>query len=95
MWRQIWNDKDLLNHKERVHAYGEICNLYPCEECGFQGSDIITLKKHIEDIHLKNLYQTLKNVDIEEESEDEYIPSDEDWLLPWLPIHLALYLVML
>ena len=41
---KLENETDLLHHMERVHEYGENCNLYPCEECGFQSGDIITLK---------------------------------------------------
>ena len=71
------------NHKERVHGYGEDCQLYPCEECGFRSSDNLSLKKHVEDMHPKNLYQkrrkqNLIDVDIEEDSEYEYVPGEED-----------------
>ena len=38
------NEKDLLHHKERVHTYGETCTIYPCEECGFQGTDVLSQK---------------------------------------------------
>ena len=77
------NEMDLLHHKERVHGYGEDCQLYPCEECGFRSSDNLSLKKHVEDMHPKNLYQkrrkhNLIDVDIDKDSEDEYVPGEED-----------------
>ena len=31
----------------RVHEFGEECALYPCEECGYRGQDIISLNDHI------------------------------------------------
>ena len=40
------NELDLENHKERVHENGE--QLYPCEECGFRGSDMKEIKDHID-----------------------------------------------
>ena len=36
---QFENEMDLLHHQERVHIYGETCAMYPCEECGFQGTE--------------------------------------------------------
>ena len=41
------------------------------------------MNQHIADIHPKNLYQKrrkqhLKDINIDEESEDEYIPGEED-----------------
>ena len=41
----------MKHHKERVHEYGETCNIYPCEDCGFQGQDIRSLKQHISESH--------------------------------------------
>ena len=38
-------------HAERVHEYGETCVLYPCEECGFSGQDMKSLKDHTASVH--------------------------------------------
>ena len=38
-------------HEERVHDFGEICVIYPCEECGFQGQDLDSLENHIDSFH--------------------------------------------
>ena len=35
-------------HEELVHVYGEIFALYPCEECGYSGTDVTSFKTHIE-----------------------------------------------
>ena len=40
------NELDLKNHMERVHVYGELFQLYPCEECGFRASDLTELQIH-------------------------------------------------
>ena len=48
------NELDLANHVERVHEYGEIFEIYPCEECGFRGTDLREIKSHIEDEHGAN-----------------------------------------
>ena len=45
------NELDLKNHKTRVHEYGEQFALYPCEECGFRGTDVRELKNHINEEH--------------------------------------------
>ena len=37
------NEQDVAYHKERVHDYGETCCMYSCEECGFQGTDRVSL----------------------------------------------------
>ena len=70
------NEADLLLHKET-------CNLFPCGQCAYICFDIQDLNQHIADIHPKNLYQKrrkqhLKDINIDEESEDEYIPGEED-----------------
>ena len=38
-------------HAERIHEYGETCELYPCEECGFSGQDMKSLKDHTASVH--------------------------------------------
>ena len=45
------NKMDMEYHKQRIHTYGKTCSLYPCEECGFQGTDVVKLKDHIEEYH--------------------------------------------
>ena len=45
------NEQDLLYHKERVHEYGEFCELYPCDECGIQCDEVHDLKTHKENSH--------------------------------------------
>ena len=54
------NEQDLLYHEERVHGYGESGNIYPCNECGYQGPDIVALKKHTEEAHKKSYYNGSK-----------------------------------
>ena len=38
-------------HAERIHEYGETCELYPCEECGFSGQDMKSVKDHNVSVH--------------------------------------------
>ena len=59
------------------------CNLSPCDQCAYICFDIVDLNQHIADIHPQNLYkkrrkQNLQDINIDEESEDEYLPRDED-----------------
>ena len=35
----------------RVHEYGGCCEVYPCEKCGFRGTDIDFIHSHIETFH--------------------------------------------
>ena len=81
------NEMDMKYHKQRVHEFGETCSMYPCEECGFQGTDKIQLKTHVEEHHPKNCYnkrikQNLKFVNFDEESDDEvekeWTPNHDD-----------------
>ena len=53
--------------------------MYPCDQCGFQGTDLDELKNHVEEYHQPNLYKkriikNLKNIDLDEDSD-----SDGDW----------------
>ena len=80
---QFENEMDLLHHQERVHTYGETCSMYPCEECGFQGTDVKSLKKHVDNEHKKNLYnkrikQNLHNINFDQDSDDDWNPSNDD-----------------
>ena len=44
-------DEDMNHHQVWVHVYGETCNMYPCEDCGYQGQDIVSLQNHISEAH--------------------------------------------
>ena len=44
----------IANHVERVHEYGETFEIYPCEECGFRGTDITSIRIHIANSHENN-----------------------------------------
>ena len=50
---------DLANHDKRVHEYGETFELYPCEECGFRGTDLVAIKSHIVEVHRGESIATL------------------------------------
>ena len=50
------NEMNLQYHKTRVHDYGEPGNIYPCDQCGFQGSDLIALKNPRKEGHAKSMY---------------------------------------
>ena len=69
------NEQDLAFHKERVHEYRELCQLYPCEHCGFRSGNILELNNHIETEHRETLYGKRKKqnlgIDMEEESDDD------------------------
>ena len=43
------NQFNLKQHKERVHEYGEIFYLYPCEDCGFRSTDVLSIRAHIKE----------------------------------------------
>ena len=62
------NEFDLKKHKERVHEYGEIFDLYPCEECGFRGTDVLSIQAHIKERHknLSNVCESLEEFGIEQ-----------------------------
>ena len=36
---------------ERVHEYGELFQLYRCEECGMRASDLNEIRQHVEEYH--------------------------------------------
>ena len=44
-------EADMEHHALRVHEYGECCELYPCDKCGFRGTDIDAIQSHIENVH--------------------------------------------
>ena len=77
------NELDLFHHKERVHEYGETCQMYPCEECGFRARDLSALKNHTKEEHEVPLYQkrrkqNLQNINFDDDSDDEWNPNKED-----------------
>ena len=73
------NEQDVAYHKERVHEYGETCCMYACEECGFQGSDRINLKTHVQTEHSKPLFGTRRKQNLKEINFDEDSDDDGDW----------------
>ena len=58
------NELDLQNHEERVHVYGELFQLYPCEECGFRASDKKEIKDHIEESHQEGAEYSMESLGI-------------------------------
>ena len=42
----FYSEADVEMHVTRVHKFGEYWNPYHCEECGFNGSDVIEIKEH-------------------------------------------------
>ena len=70
---------------ERVHEYGESCQMYPCNSCGFKMVDLRKLNKHIEEEHREILYgkmkkQNLININFEDDSDEdiEWNPDTEE-----------------
>ena len=57
--KEFANELDLKNHKIRVHEYGEQFALYPCEDCGYSGTELRELKKHTEEEHTDDSLQSL------------------------------------
>ena len=49
--KRFENESDRNHHQIRNHKYGEYCNLYPCDNCGFSGGDIDEINHHIENYH--------------------------------------------
>ena len=45
------NELYLEQHKEHVHEYEEMYELYPCDECGIRGTDVTSIRNHIEEEH--------------------------------------------
>ena len=48
---QFQTDEHMKYNQVRVHEYGETCNMYPREDCGYQGQDIISLQNHVSEAH--------------------------------------------
>ena len=42
----FYSEADVEMHVTRVHKFGEYWNPYHCEECGFNGSDVIEIEEH-------------------------------------------------
>ena len=73
---KLENELDLEIHYDNNHT-----EELKCKECSYKTSNQSMMENHIKDIHPKNLYQkrikqNLLNVDLEEESDDDYQPSD-------------------
>ena len=85
------NDGDMKHHQVGVHEYGETCNIYPCEDCGFLGQDVRSLKVHISENNLEQLgiqqlpfysrriKQNFNGLLIDEEGSIEVEESDEEF----------------
>ena len=58
------NELDVKNHIERVHEYGELFQLYPCEECGMRASDLNEIRQHIKEEHCGEI--SLESMGIEQ-----------------------------
>ena len=52
--KRFRNEYDMKYHEERVHDFGEICVIYPCEECGSQGQDLDSLES-LEELVIRQL----------------------------------------
>ena len=39
----LYSESHVETHATRVHKFGEYWNPYPCEECGFKGSDVMKI----------------------------------------------------
>ena len=80
----FYSENNVETHVTRVHTYGEYLNLYPCEECGFQGGKIKehqqnhtafgTTKPNNTDKSYGNLL--IYDGDIEADGDSD---KDEDW----------------
>ena len=71
------NELDLKKHYESIHVHIET---FKCKECKYHTT---CLQEHTNDFHPKNLYgkrirQNLKPSDLEEDSEDDYVPSETE-----------------
>ena len=73
------NEQDVAYHKERVHEYGETCSMYLWEECGFQGTDRLLLKMHVQTEHSEPLYGTRRKQNLTEINFDDDSDEDGDW----------------
>ena len=54
----FYYESDIETHVTTVHKFGEYWNPYPCEECGFKGSNVVDIEEHQQnhkDLGTKNL----------------------------------------
>jgi hypothetical protein len=65
------------HHRVRVHEYGETCNFYPCEECGFSAGDIDTLNEHVGNGHNETFSASHEAEKLLSEEFDETSLSEE------------------
>ena len=49
--KKFHNEYDVSHHQVRVHEYGELCEMYPCEDCGYSAQDLVALDKHRSEHH--------------------------------------------
>ena len=52
-------------HQVRVHEYGETCNMYPCEDCDYEGQDIISLQNHVSEAH-SSIFKAVNSKNLED-----------------------------
>ena len=72
------NELDVKEHMVKEHA-----KRFHCQHCSYITTDNSCLESHMTNIHPKNLYkkrikQNIRGIDLEEESEDEYMPSENE-----------------
>ena len=72
------NELDVKEHMDNWHG-----KRFHCQQCSYGTRDNLSLESHMTNIHPDNLYrkrirQNLRGIDLEEESEDGYIPSDNE-----------------
>ena len=77
-------EQDLLYRQERVQDNGEAGNIYPCDWCGYQGPDIVALKNHTEEEHVKSYYngrikQNLHTINFDDDSDENVELEPNCW----------------
>ena len=75
--KKFENELHMNHHRVRVHEYGETCNLYPCEECGFSAGDIDTLNEHVGNGHNETFSASHEAEKLLSEEFDETSLSEE------------------
>ena len=71
------NELDVKEHMDISHG-----KRFHCQQCSYVTTDKSSIGSHMTNIHPDNLYrkrikQNLGGIDLEEESEDEYMPNDK------------------
>ena len=62
---QFQTDEHMKYHQVRVHEYGETCNMYPWEDCGYQEQDIINLQNHVTEAH-SSIFEAVNSNNLED-----------------------------